>query len=111
LLLLWPMSVALTWLVAQGIANRPYDRDLGDLLRGAVARGDQRVVAAGQEGARRAAEAGTQRQPAAAQRRGPTQQFFQVLGRKGELIAGSAELPVPEEHVKPSRELRRFATM
>jgi two-component system sensor histidine kinase TctE len=29
LLLLWPMSVALTWLVAQSIANRPYDRELG----------------------------------------------------------------------------------
>jgi two-component system sensor histidine kinase TctE len=30
LLLLWPMSVALTWLVAQSIANRPYDRDLAE---------------------------------------------------------------------------------
>jgi hypothetical protein len=30
LLLLWPMSVALTWLVAQSIANRPYDRELAD---------------------------------------------------------------------------------
>ena len=37
LLLLWPMSVALTWLVAQGIANRPFDRDLSAKLR-AVAR-------------------------------------------------------------------------
>ena len=33
LLLLWPMSVALTWLVAQNIANRPYDRELGELVR------------------------------------------------------------------------------
>ena len=33
LLLLWPMSVAVTWFVAQNIANRPYDRELGDLLR------------------------------------------------------------------------------
>mgnify|MGYP003380316135 CR=1 FL=1 len=33
LLLLWPMSVALTWLVAQSIANRPYDRELGELTR------------------------------------------------------------------------------
>ena len=31
LLLLWPMSVALTWLVAQGIANGPYDRELRQL--------------------------------------------------------------------------------
>ena len=28
LLLLWPMSVALTWLVAQNIANKPFDREL-----------------------------------------------------------------------------------
>ena len=33
LLLLWPMSVVLTWLVAQGIANRPYDRELADMVR------------------------------------------------------------------------------
>ena len=33
LLLLWPMSVALTWLVAQNIAARPYDRDLAQLAR------------------------------------------------------------------------------
>ena len=33
LLLLWPMSLALTWLVAQGIANRPYDRALIESVR------------------------------------------------------------------------------
>ena len=33
LLLLWPMSVALTWLVAQSIANQPYDRALGEIAR------------------------------------------------------------------------------
>src|SRR3954468_20737359 len=33
LLLLWPMSVVLTWLVAQGIANKPFDRQLGELTR------------------------------------------------------------------------------
>ena len=30
-LLLWQMSVVLTWLVAQNIANKPYDRQLGEL--------------------------------------------------------------------------------
>ena len=30
LLLLWPMSLGLTGVVAQEIANRPYDRDLGE---------------------------------------------------------------------------------
>ena len=33
LLLLWPMSVALTWLVAQNIASRPFDRDLAEMAR------------------------------------------------------------------------------
>ena len=33
LLLLWPMSVILTWLVAQGIANKPFDRELGEMVR------------------------------------------------------------------------------
>src|SRR5512135_3164742 len=33
LLLLWPLSVALTWLVAQNIANRPFDRDLAEMAR------------------------------------------------------------------------------
>jgi hypothetical protein len=33
LLLLWPMSLGLTWVVAQAIANRPYDRELADLVR------------------------------------------------------------------------------
>ena len=28
LLLLWPLSLALTWLVAQGIAGKPFDRAL-----------------------------------------------------------------------------------
>ena len=28
LLLLWPISLMLTWLVAQGVAGRPFDRAL-----------------------------------------------------------------------------------
>jgi two-component system sensor histidine kinase TctE len=33
LLVLWPLSVALTWLVAQGIANQPFDRELAAKVR------------------------------------------------------------------------------
>ena len=33
LLLLWPLSVLLTWLVAQGLANQPFDRQLGAKVR------------------------------------------------------------------------------
>ena len=44
LLLLWPMSLGLTWVVAQAIAARPYDRELSDVVR-ALAR--QATVQAG----------------------------------------------------------------
>ncbi|HEY6355800.1 MAG TPA: sensor histidine kinase N-terminal domain-containing protein, partial [Burkholderiaceae bacterium] len=33
LLLLWPMSLALTYAAAQNIANQPYDRELGEMAR------------------------------------------------------------------------------
>jgi len=33
LLLLWPMSVLVTWLVAQNIANKPFDRELGEMAQ------------------------------------------------------------------------------
>ncbi|HZF78497.1 MAG TPA: sensor histidine kinase N-terminal domain-containing protein, partial [Rubrivivax sp.] len=37
LLLLWPMSLVLTWVVAQAIASRPYDRELADVVRALAA--------------------------------------------------------------------------
>ena len=33
LLVLWPLSIASIWLVAQGIANGPFDRELGEKVR------------------------------------------------------------------------------
>jgi two-component system sensor histidine kinase TctE len=94
LLLLWPMSVALTWLVAQGIANRPYDRELGELVR-TVAR---RVVV--QEAPTRQVVFQVALQQAAAEilRSDDTDRiFYQVLGLRGEYVAGDREVPVPEE--------------
>ena len=92
LLLLWPMSVALTWLVAQNIAARPYDRDLAQLTR-LIAR--QMAAEAGP------AMAGTPlRLPesAAALLRSDDvdRVYFQVLGSQGELIAGDHEVPLPD---------------
>ena len=52
LLLLWPMSVALTWLVAQSIANKPFDRDLAEMTR---VLSKQVVLRQSPEGARSAA--------------------------------------------------------
>ncbi|OGA98618.1 MAG: histidine kinase [Burkholderiales bacterium RIFCSPHIGHO2_12_FULL_69_20] len=95
LLLLWPMSVALTWLVAQSIASRPFDRDLAEMAR-TVAR--QVVVVPG-----------SVEQPSAVRLRLPEvasevlraddadKVYFQLLGARGEFIAGDRALPVPEE--------------
>jgi two-component system sensor histidine kinase TctE len=96
LLLLWPMSVALTWLVAQNIANRPYDRELGESVR-AVAR-QLPPLAAVDAGGRKRIKADLEH--AATQLLRPDDDdslFFQVLGTRGELIAGDPDLPVPAE--------------
>jgi two-component system sensor histidine kinase TctE len=94
LLLLWPMSLGLTGVVAQEIANRPYDRDLGEstwLLARQVqiipgpARGDLARVSVQ---AARALEL---------LRFDDTDKvYFQVLGVRGEFLFGDRDLPVPE---------------
>ncbi|MFY9511406.1 MAG: sensor histidine kinase N-terminal domain-containing protein, partial [Rubrivivax sp.] len=104
LLLLWPMSVALTWLVAQNIANRPYDRELGELVR-AIARQATLEAAAP---ARPRLQVRRSLEGTATQLLRPDDDdslFFQVLGARGELVAGDADLPVPTE-LPPSPELR-----
>lgn len=92
LLLIWPISVALTWLVAQGIANRPYDRELGEMAR---TLGLQVAAEAppGRQGRSRYALA----PEAAALLRADEADtvFYQVLGLRGELLSGDGTLPVP----------------
>ncbi len=110
LLLLWPMSVILTWLVAQGIANGPYDRELGELARTVA----KRVVAI----ERAAINQPTMRLdllPLEADllRFDDTDRtYYQVLGQRGEFIAGDRDMPVPDE-AQTSDEIRfrdeRFA--
>src|SRR6201985_589969 len=96
--LLWrgPMSVALTWLVAQGIANRPYDRELGQLAfsvaremradpafdRGLAGRHDLRLA-----------------EPTAALLRSDDvdRVWYQVRSAQGELVGGDAELAPPPD--------------
>jgi len=104
LLLLWPMSVALTWLVAQNIANRPFDRDLAQMAR-TVAR--QVVV---ERGSRDAASRVRLRLPdlvAEVMRADDADKvYFQVLGARGEFVAGERDLPVPEEPAAAPQEMR-----
>ncbi|PWW46895.1 two-component system sensor histidine kinase TctE [Melaminivora alkalimesophila] len=87
LLLLWPVSLALTWLVAQGLANKPFDRALeynAHALAEFVTVQDGRV-------------AFSLPQPASELLRADESDFvyFQVLGPGGEWLAGERELPLP----------------
>lgn len=93
LLLIWPISVALTWLVAQGIASKPYDRELGEMARSlglqvaaqsAPIKGKDRYALAPEAAALLRADASDT-------------VFYQVLGLRGELLSGDATLPVPTE--------------
>lgn len=87
LLLLWPMSIAITYLVAKSIANHPFDRALDDnviVLAQQVKEVNGKVVA---------------------QLSGPARDilraddidnvYFQVLGPRGEFLDGDRDLPPP----------------
>jgi len=104
LLLLWPMSVALTWLVAQGIASRPFDRDLAEMAR-TVAR--QVVVMPGAPGLPSAIRLRLPEVAAEVLRNDDAEKvYFQLLGARGEFIAGDRNLPVPDEAAAPAQTLR-----
>ena len=99
LLLLWPASVALTWLVAQNIANSPYDRALGESAR-VIAQRVQFVQAGDGQPTQLSFNAPSGTQPLL--RTDETDEFaFQVLGTRGEFLDGERFLPVPPEEIKP----------
>ena len=108
LLLLWPMSLGLTWVVAQAIAARPYDRELADVVR-ALAR-QAAVQTAAQSTGQSTVQAASADRPlgsirgeleraAATLKRDDDddRSYYQVLGQRGELLAGDAGLAVPGE--------------
>jgi two-component system sensor histidine kinase TctE len=99
LLLLWPMSVALTWLVAQNIAARPYDRDLGQLTRMVA----QQVINTPTD-ARKPLRLP---EPAAALLRSDDvdRVYVQVLSSSNSLLAGDREIPLPEGEPTPLSEV------
>ena len=87
LFLLWPMSVAITYVVAQNIANVPYDQALANSLRilaHQVHAEDGRAVLHMTDPARqvlRVDETGSV--------------FWLALGSRGEYLGGDRALPVP----------------
>lgn len=104
LLLLWPLSVLTIWVVAQGIANRPFDRDLGELAQTL----SRRVAIVPAPASRRAeVRVSLNEASTAILRSDPSDTvYFQILGTRGEWVAGDRELPVPDESIAPTGELR-----
>jgi two-component system sensor histidine kinase TctE len=105
LLFLWPLSLALTWGVAQNIAHRPYDRELERqvLTLAEVASANSPAARRPVPLLRRELDAA-----AAAMLRGEedTQRWFQALGPRGELLAGDALLTVPGDRAVHGRTVR-----
>ena len=92
LLLLWPVSLVLTWLVAQGIAGKPFDRAL-EYNVGALAQlvtvnhnKAQFILPLPARELLRADDSDTV--------------YYQVLGIGGEYLSGEKNLPLPPEDEK-----------
>ncbi len=102
LLLLWPLSVVVIWLSAQAIANRPFDRELADTAR-TLAR---RVVVSSAPAAPRAQINLPEVSQAILRGEEPDNFYFQILGTRGEHLAGDRVLPVPEETPSAGGEVR-----
>ena len=89
LLLLWPISLALTWLVAQGLANKPFDRALVHnvhALAQQVKLGPDKTVEFNLP------------QPASELLRADETDlvYYQVRGARNEHLSGERDLPLPK---------------
>ena len=92
LLLLWPVSLILTWLVAQNIAGRPFDRGLeynvqalAQLVKSDQTRMSFNLPLPARE-ILRADEADLI--------------YYQVLGTRGEFVSGERDFPLPPDEEK-----------
>jgi two-component system, OmpR family, sensor histidine kinase TctE len=101
LLLLWPLSVVIIWVSAQAVANRPFDRELAETAR-TLAR---RVVVPASASPR--AQINLPEVTVDLLRGDESDSFyFQILGTRGERVAGDRVLPVPEEAPRADGEVR-----
>lgn len=95
LLFLWPISIAVTHHIADDIANLPYDqamtRSVATLTRSLVVEGGKIGVKlpARDEGLPRSDDEDTA--------------FFQIIGTRGELLAGDSDLPAVPEVIEGPR--------
>ena len=92
LLLLWPLSIASIWLVAQGIANGPFDSELGDKAR-VLAKQVSVTLSRGNPPLAQFAL------PPSASELLRTDEaddiYYQVLGLRGEFLSGDRSMSVP----------------
>ncbi len=88
LFLLWPMSVAITYVVAQNIANVPYDLSLSNALQ---VLGQQLEVENGQVTLRMSAPARL-----ALRTRENDGVFWKAIGPQNQYLGGDRDLPTPE---------------
>lgn len=106
LLLLWPMSVVLTWLVAQGIANKPFDRQLGEMARVL----SQQVTV--QDAGGGTLPSASFALPASAAELLHTDEtdtlYYQVLGLDGQYLSGDRALPMPNDEERAAAGVVRF---
>jgi two-component system sensor histidine kinase TctE len=94
LLLLWPVSLALTWLVAQSIAGKPFDRALEynvQALAQLVTVQNQRAVFNLPLPARELLRADD-----------ADLVYYQVLGPRGDFLSGERDFPHPPEDETPA---------
>lgn len=85
MLLMWPVSLVLTWLVAQNIANKPFDRTLtanAHVLAQLVQWRDGRAQFVLSQSARHVLRS-----------QGNEQIFFQILGAQGQWLGGEHHFP------------------
>ncbi|HTH61927.1 MAG TPA: sensor histidine kinase N-terminal domain-containing protein [Paraburkholderia sp.] len=100
LLLLWPMSIAVTYLVAKSIANGPFDRALET---------DAYVLARQIHPVNGVAELSLADSTRDFLRSDNVDSvFYQVLGTRGELIGGDREMPLPPDEDRPPPGLVEF---
>jgi len=93
LLLLWPLSLALTWFVAQGIASKPFDRALEfnlQALTQLVVNNDGRVMFVLNSQARDLLRADDS-----------DLVYYQVVDARGRLISGEGDFPSPQDDLAP----------
>jgi len=97
LLLLWPVSLALTWLVAQNLANKPFDRALIYSVQALA-----QLIQVGPGPRVRFSLP----QPASELLRADDSDnvYYQVRGIGGEVLSGERDLPAPEPDDEGARD-------